>query len=113
MSAHTTVIFGIRIHSSFSQPSENFSPRSSQIRSPGQAKWPYDQKYLLLRHSFRFRGSICDSQKFIRASVPTKFMHQYFDCYDLRSGDFGDLIIMRQWEYVQIPLIPKVQVEGC
>ena len=35
---------------------ENFSPRSSQIMSPGQVKWPYPKNYLGFRREYSFWG---------------------------------------------------------
>ena len=36
-----------------------------------------------------------------------------FDFGDLRSGQFCDLTMIRQWENVQMPFIPKVRMVAC
>ena len=89
------------IHPFLTSP-ESLSPRSSQVRSPGQVKWSYFQKYLRLRAvATVFKISIWNFQELIGASVPKKKRKSWnfhfklsfkliFECIILRKSEFWD-----------------------
>ena len=53
---HTNCFFAYNFIHQFRTLPENFSPRSSQVRSPGQVKWPYLKKYLGFRRDYSLWG---------------------------------------------------------
>ena len=59
------------------------------------------------------KGSTWHFQELIRVSVPTTRLSRNFDINDLRSGPFSCHTIIRQWENVQMPFIPKVREGSC
>ena len=77
---------------------ENFSPRSYQVRSPGQVKWPYLKKYLGFRRYYSFwdiNMKLSEVDKGI--STYKMYVSDFFYFGDLRSGRFWDFIIIRQF----------------
>ena len=69
----------------------------------------------LKRHlhcGYDFEGSIGNSQKLMMASVPTKRISKFwFQWPEVRSVLY--LTIIRQWENVEMPIIPKVRARAC
>ena len=88
---------------------KKISPRSSQVRSPGQAKWSYLENIYDCVVTTVFKVSICNFQELIKASIPTKRLSRNFDFVDLRSGQFWDLTIISQWENIQMPFSRKCE----
>ena len=60
-----------------------------------------------------FEVSIWNFQELIKALVPTKCISRNFDFGDLRSGQFWDFTIIRQWGNVHMPFFSNVQVGTC
>ena len=77
-----------------------------KVRSPGHLEW-LDVKSLF--HIYRCARDAVDDRKFwnsvdgVRPQVPTICISRIFPIGDLRSGQFCDLAIVRQWEKNQIP----------
>ena len=90
---------------------ENFIPRSSRVRSPGHDRWPYFQSICGCAVATVFNGSIWNVREGITVSVSAKLSSRNFDSGNLRSGQFCDLIIIRQWENIQMPF-PKVRLRS-
>ena len=63
---------------SFCTFSENFVPRSSQFRSPGQVKWPYLPKSLWCYRGYRFWAIIMKLLGCDELSLATKFIPWIF-----------------------------------
>ena len=55
------------------------------------------------------KGSTRNFQELIRTSVPTKRISRNLDYSDLGSDQFSGRTIIRQWENVQMLLIPKAR----
>ena len=94
---------------------KNFIPRSYQVRSPGQVKGPYVQKYLRLRSGYSsttFRSTL-NFQELIGAPAPVECISRNLDFSDLRSVRPSDLTIIGQWENVQMLFIPKIRDGVC
>ena len=90
---------------------ENFDPRSSQVRSLGQVKWPYLQKRSRWCHGYSFWGINMNFQNCMRLSVSTKRISRNFDIDDLRSDQFGDLSITSQWGNMHMLPVSNMRFE--
>ena len=109
----TRAVFCIPSHNQFRTLPENFSTRSSQVRLPDQVKWPCLKKYLGFSRDYSFWDININVQELIRAAVPTTLISRNFDFGDLRSGQFCDFTIIRQWEMFICRFFPKVRVGTC
>ena len=103
--ARSAAVSGMPFHVSISHPYIKFQPTivSGQATRPGQVTLP---KKSWLRRDYSFKISIWNFQELIKVSAPTKCISLNFDLGDLRSGQFWDLTIIRQWENVQTPFFP-------
>ena len=90
--------FGYLFIHQFRTLRENFGPRSSQVRLPGQVKWQYLHNLYDYAVTAVFKVLIWNFQELIRASVHTKRLSRNVHFGDLKSGQFWDLTIIRQWE---------------
>ena len=101
--ARGAAVFAYLISYPFHTFPENFAPGSSQVRSPGQVKWPHFLKSLWCYSIYSLEQSIWNFLDIMRPSIATKRISRNFDFGDIRSGQFCDLPIMRQWKKNQIP----------
>ena len=72
----------------FPNPSENFSPGSSQVRPPGPVKRPNLRNICDCAVATVFKGSTRNCQKLTGESGPTKCLSRNFYFDDLRSDQF-------------------------
>ena len=81
---------------------QNFSSRSSKVRSPGQVKWHNLRENSSTPPCYIFAISIDRSrwnlQGLLRLTGYKKCISRIFYIYDRRSGQFCDLPIISQWE---------------
>ena len=90
---------------------ENFIPRSSRVRSPVHDRWSCFQSIYGCAVATVFNGSIWNVREGIAVSVSAKRSSRNFDSSNLRSGQFCDPVIVRQWENIQMPF-PKVRLRS-
>ena len=74
--------------------SENFSPRSSKVRSPVEVKWPNLRKVQTRVLATRVDRSLWNFQQLLRLTRCTQCISRIFVIGDLRSGQFCDLPII-------------------
>ena len=84
--------------------------RSCHCRA-GQMTLPPQNCHFTLAKIFKW--SIWNFHVLIRASVPTRSISQNFGFGDLGSVQCCDLTIIRQWQNVEMPFIPKLRVGAC
>ena len=94
----SATVFAYLINHHFRTFSENIVPKSSQVRSPFQIKWPYRLKSLRYYSGYSFGAINMKLPGYHKTiSVTSKRISWIFDFSDLRSGQFCDIPIIRQW----------------
>ena len=104
--------FCIPFHASISHPSRKFQSKviSGQVTRTGQVTLPKKNSDFAMITVFEVP---IRNFQLIKASVPTKRVSRNFDFGDLRSGQFWDLTIIRQWENVHMLFFSNVRVGTC
>ena len=84
---------------------QNFSSRSSKVRSPGQVKWPNLRENSSTSPCYIYWPIALKLSGFVRVTGYKKCISRIFDIYDLRSSQFCDLPIISQWEKFHFILV--------